>query len=83
MTVTRTDGGHWNGAIDLLLELSDGRGVVIDHKSAPIRRTHCEAKAAGFSGQLNAYRDMMRQAGIDVASCWIHFPLAGVAAQQV
>ena len=83
VTVSRSEGGHWNGAIDLLLELSDGRVVVIDHKSAPIRRKHCEAKAAMFSGQLNGYRDMMHQTGIDVASCWIHFPLAGVAAQQV
>ena len=83
VTVTRTDGGHWNGTIDLLLELPDGRVVVIDHKSAPIRRKYCEAKAAAFSGQLNAYRDMMSQTGTEVASCWIHFPLAGVAAQQV
>ena len=82
VTVCRNDGGHWNGAIDLLLELTNGEFVVIDHKSAPIRREHCFAKAATFSSQLNAYREMMTHAGDVVASCWIHFPLAGVAARQ-
>ena len=82
VTVSRADGGHWNGAIDLLLELQDGRVVVIDHKSAPIRREHCAAKAATFSAQLNAYREMMTRGGNAVASCWIHFPLAGVVARH-
>ena len=81
-TVTRADGGHWNGAIDLLLELPDGRIVIVDHKSAPLRREHCAMKAATFSGQLVAYREMMSRAGYTVASCWIHFPLAGVVARQ-
>ncbi|MDB5334914.1 MAG: hypothetical protein JWN70_533 [Planctomycetaceae bacterium] len=82
VTVSRSDGGHWNGAIDLLLELQDGRFVVIDHKSAPIRREHCAAKAATFAAQLHAYRDMMVRSGNTVVSCWIHFPLAGVVACQ-
>lgn len=82
VTVSRADGGHWNGTIDLLLELRDGSLVVIDHKSAPIRREHCSAKAATFSAQLHAYRDMMNRTGNVVVTCWIHFPLAGVVAQQ-
>ena len=82
VTVSRAGGGNWNGVIDLLLQLQDGRIVVIDHKSAPIRREHCAAKAATFSGQLHAYREMMVRAGNKVSSCWIHFPLAGVAALQ-
>lgn len=82
VTVSRADGGHWNGAIDLLLELQDGRVVVIDHKSAPIRREYCAAKAATFSGQLSAYREMMTRGGNSVSSCWIHFPLAGVVARH-
>jgi ATP-dependent exoDNAse (exonuclease V) beta subunit len=82
VTVSRADGGHWNGAIDLLLQLPDGQVVVIDHKSAPIRREHCAAKAATFSGQLQAYRKMMTRAGNEVSSCWIHFSLAGVAARH-
>lgn len=82
VTVSRSDGGHWNGAIDLLLELPDGRLVIIDHKSAPIRREHCAAKAATFLAQLDAYRDMMIRTDNEVASCWIHFPLAGVTARQ-
>ena len=81
-TVSRADGGHWNGAIDLLLELPSGQLVVIDHKSAPIRREHCAVKAATFSAQLQAYREMLIRAGNEVASCWIHFPLAGIAARQ-
>ena len=82
VVVPRTDGGYWNGTIDLLLELQDGRFVVIDHKSVPIRREACAAKAATFSSQLDAYNDMMIQVGKNVASCWIHFPLAGVVAEQ-
>jgi ATP-dependent exoDNAse (exonuclease V) beta subunit len=71
-----------NGAIDLLLELQDGQVVVIDHKSTPIRRELCAAKAATFSGQLNAYREMMTRVDNEVDSCWSHFPLAGVVARQ-
>lgn len=82
VTAPRADGGDWNGAIDLLLELADGQLVVIDHKSAPIRREHCAAKAASFSGQLQAYREMMSGTGRQVASCLIHFPLAGIVARQ-
>ena len=82
VSVSRADGGHWNGAIDLLLELRDGTLVVIDHKSAPIRREHCAAKAATFFAQLHAYREMMTRGGNAVTSCWIHFPLAGVVARQ-
>ena len=66
----------------LLLELPSGQLVVIDHKSAPIRREHCAVKAATFSAQLQAYREMLIRAGNEVASCWIHFPLAGIAARQ-
>lgn len=46
LTSPCTDGGQWIGTIDLLLQLPSGGLVVIDHKSAPIRRDHCSAKAA-------------------------------------
>ena len=82
VTVSRAAGGHWNGAVDLLLELPDGRIVIIDHKSAPLRRESCAAKAATFGSQLDAYREMLESSGSKVASCWIHFPLAGVVARQ-
>lgn len=74
----RAAGGDWRGTIDLLLQLPDGNVVVIDHKSAPIRREHCDAKAKAFSGQLVAYEDLLTSAGESVASTWINFPLAGV-----
>ena len=77
----RTEGGTWNGTLDLILELLDGTVVVIDHKSAPIRRSHCEAKASKYSGQLLAYREMLTANGAKVHSTWIHFPLAGVVAK--
>ena len=77
----REAGGDWNGAIDLLLELPSGEVVVIDHKSAPIRRKHCEAKAKQFSGQLAAYRELLTSAEEIVDSTWIHFPLSGVVAK--
>ena len=79
----RATGGDWNGTIDLLLQLPSGSVVVIDHKSAPIRREQCEAKAAQFTGQLSAYNEMLTSAGKTVESTWIHFPLAGVIAKRV
>jgi len=77
----RVAGGDWSGALDLLLQLPSGEVVVIDHKSAPIRREHCEAKARQFTGQLDAYRELLTSAGESVASTWIHFPLAGVVVE--
>lgn len=82
VTVSRSAGGHWNGAVDLVLQLPDGEIVIIDHKSAPLRREQCAAKAATFGPQLDAYREMLECSGSTVASCWIHFPLAGVVARQ-
>ena len=83
VTAPRSAGGQWNGALDLLLELADGKVVIIDHKSAPIRREHCAAKASTFSGQLAAYKEMINSTERAVGSCWIHFPLAGVVAELV
>jgi len=79
----RPAGGNWSGTIDLLLQLPSGGVVVIDHKSAPIRREHCEAKAGQYTGQLAAYGEMLTSAGETIESTWIHFPLAGVMAQSV
>ncbi len=50
VTAGRSEGGAWNGTLDLILELPDGKLVVIDHKSAPIRRSHCETKALQYAG---------------------------------
>jgi ATP-dependent helicase/nuclease subunit A len=74
----RAAGGRWHGAIDLLLRFADGSVVIIDHKSAPIRREHCLAKAQQFTGQIAAYREVLEAGEERVAACWIHFPLAGV-----
>ena len=74
----RAAGGRWHGAIDLLLRLADGSVVIIDHKSAPIRREHCLAKAQQFTGQIAAYREVLGAGGEKVETTWIHFPLAGV-----
>lgn len=83
VTATRAAGGKWNGTLDLVLELSDETFVIIDHKSAPIRRQHCEAKAATYTGQLVAYKEMLHTDERPVISSWIHFPLAGVVAEFV
>lgn len=74
----RVAGGRWYGAIDLLLRLANGSVVIIDHKSAPIRREHCAAKAQQFTGQITAYREVLYTLGEKVDSAWIHFPMAGV-----
>lgn len=80
ITAPRTAGGQWCGTADLLLQLSDGQVIIVDHKSAPIRREHCAAKAATFAGQLLSYKEMLQTAKTPVQSMWIHFPLAGVVA---
>jgi ATP-dependent exoDNAse (exonuclease V) beta subunit len=82
LTSPREDGGQWTGTVDLLLQLPGGELVVIDHKSAPIRREHCAAKAAMYSGQLQSYREILHAIGNAVRATWIHFPLAGVMAQM-
>ncbi len=78
VTASRTDGGSWKGTLDLILELPGGELVVIDHKSAPIRRANCEAKARQYIGQLDAYDEILSKHKCNVQSKWIHFPLAGV-----
>jgi hypothetical protein len=78
----RAAGGSWNGTLDLILEQPDGNVVVIDHKSAPIRRQHCAEKAAQFFGQLAAYREVLTATGHTVESEWIHFPIAGVMVRR-
>ena len=82
VTSLRAEGGQWKGTIDLVLELPDDGIVIIDHKSAPIRREHCGAKAATFAAQLDGYREMMTVAGHRDIATWIHFPLAGVVATR-
>lgn len=82
LTSPRADGGQWNGAVDLLLQLPNGAVVVVDHKSAPIRREHCGNKAATFAGQLRSYREILQAVGQNVESTWVHFPLAGVMAEM-
>ena len=79
----RKDGGQWTGTVDLLLQLPDGDVVVIDHKSAPIRREQCAKKAATYAGQLQSYQEILQTQGIRVRSTWVHFPLAGVMAEML
>ena len=81
MGAPRSTGGQWFGTGDLLLQLPDGAILIIDHKSAPIRREHCRAKAATFASQINAYCETATRAGEKVRSAFIHFPLAGVIAE--
>jgi superfamily I DNA/RNA helicase len=78
----RTAGGSWLGTIDLALQLPNGDLVIVDHKSAPIRREYCASKAAEFAGQLDAYTDVLKSAGTSIKEAWIHFPLAGVIAKR-
>ena len=81
MTVLRSAGRQWKGAVDLLLQLRDGDVVLVDHNTVPIRREHCQVKAAAFTGQLGAYREVVAAGGETVRSAYIHFPLAGVVAE--
>ena len=78
----RAAGGDWNGTIDLVLQLPSGEVVVIDHKSAPIQRRHCAAKALQFTEQLAAYHEVLTATGQTVESEWIHYPLVGIVARK-
>jgi hypothetical protein len=82
MTAPRAAGGQWLGTGDLVLDLAEGDCVIVDHKSAPIRREHCAAKAATFAGQIAGYAETVANAGETVRSAFIHFPLAGVMVQM-
>lgn len=73
-TGPRSAGGQWDGWMDLLLELPDGKLALIDHKTAPLRPEQCLAKAQEYSGQLTAYREMLLRAGKELVAAWIHFP---------
>jgi ATP-dependent helicase/nuclease subunit A len=74
----RPAGGRWLGTVDLLLRLPDGTVIVMDHKSAPIHRNSCAAKAMEFASQLSAYSEALTSGGASVAGRWIHFALSGV-----
>jgi ATP-dependent helicase/nuclease subunit A len=73
----RSAGGRWMGTLDLMLLLPDGRTVLVDHKSAPLRQEQCPKKALEYSGQLAAYREILLAHGRRIEAAWIHFPLAG------
>lgn len=81
VTAPRAEGGQWFGSIDLLLVLPSGEAVIIDHKSAPIQKRHRQAKAAGYAGQIEAYRLVLADLGFSVHAAYVHFPLAGVMAK--
>ena len=81
LTAPRSAGGQWFGTEDLLLHLTEGDYVIIDHKSAPICREHCVTKAATFAAQIRAYCEIVANAGGKVRATFIHFPLAGVLAE--
>jgi hypothetical protein len=74
----RNGGGQWIGTADLILQLPTEELVIIDHKSAPIRREQCQKKAAQYVGQLSAYSEVLTGAASPIHSAWIHFPLAGI-----
>ncbi|MFO1003534.1 MAG: hypothetical protein U0936_24640 [Planctomycetaceae bacterium] len=67
--------------MDLILQLNATEIVVVDHKSAPIRRAHCAQKAAEFEGQLTAYSEILQGMGLTIRAALIHFPLAGTVVQ--
>jgi len=76
---------HWNtkgqriaGNMDLVLLTKEG-AVLIDHKS--YRGPDLEQNAAGYSGQIAAYRDALAAHGHEVRSAWIHYCTQGKLVQ--
>lgn len=74
--LVRDNGQVLRGWIDLLLETGQG-WIVIDHKSSPRPRSEWPDEALEYSGQLAAYADALRGAGLQCAGCWVHFPVSG------
>ncbi len=74
--LVRDNGQVLRGWIDLLLETGQG-WIVIDHKSSPRPRSEWRDEAREHSGQLAAYADALRGAGLQCAGCWLHFPISG------
>jgi ATP-dependent exoDNAse (exonuclease V) beta subunit len=65
------------GAIDLLLELSEGY-VIIDHKSFPGSCDAWNERAISHYPQLDAYAQLVHQATLkSVIASYIHMPIAG------
>jgi ATP-dependent helicase/nuclease subunit A len=77
----RAAGGNYRGTLDLVLEFPNRRAVLIDHKSAPIRRSACVAKTEEYLPQIDAYEEILLQQGFQVDSRWVHFPLAGAVVE--
>lgn len=75
LTAPRAAGGQWAGVADLLLHLTTGEAVLLDHKCGPVRREHAAAKAQTYGGQVAAYRAILESQGIPVRATHIHFPL--------
>ncbi len=79
VTGPRDAGGNWGGFIDLLLELPDGKMLVVDHKTVtgPDAREPA-ALLAKYSGQLAAYRSVIgKTQGIE-SRVVLHHPCAGL-----
>ncbi len=72
-------GGHWRGTGDVVVQLPDGRAVVIDHKTAGFDVEKPGKSIEPFAPQLAAYREAFEAAGLPVAELWIHFAFDGVA----
>jgi len=66
------------GAIDLLLELSEGL-VIVDHKSFPGGTESWESRAISHYPQLEAYKSLVEQATFKpVIAMFVHMPLLGL-----
>jgi len=71
------------GTIDMLVRLSDGSTVVIDHKSYPGGTRDWAARAQEHAGQLRTYERALRLAGERVAELVVHFWVGGGVARSV
>lgn len=79
LTMKTDRGSVMTGTADLVLDMGD-RLVLIDHKSFPGSREAAAKEAAGYAGQLDAYRRMLEAAtGRKVEACFIHCPVSGIA----
>ena len=74
--LVQRNGQVLRGWIDLLVETEAG-WIVIDHKSSPRPRSEWADEALEYSGQLAAYANALRGAGLEYVGSWVHFPVGG------
>lgn len=81
VTAPAGQGQQWVGEADLVLELSSGELVIVDHKIRPNPEGMWAEEGRKYQGQIRGYREALEGAGAEVRDGWVLFVLGGGAAK--